>query len=236
MEHEYYTDCGTACPLSCAVPSVEFCTLQCVPGCFCEDGYVRDDNGNCILPQDCSNQGCSENEVFSNCFISECQNSCINPNLFDECSESCTPGCVCIEGYVRDLDGRCIRLDQCPRCPKPHENYSDCGTACELTCDAPSVEFCTEQCVAGCFCDEGYIRDRNNDCILPEDCPPVICPPREIYSKCEANPDCQNTCALPRASEVCFPECIPGCICQKGYVRSANGTCLTLDECAEIGK
>jgi len=55
LAHESYTDCGTACPLTCENVNNPpmFCTANCVVGCFCDVGYVRAENGSCILPKDC---------------------------------------------------------------------------------------------------------------------------------------------------------------------------------------
>lgn len=52
-ENEEYEECGTACPLTCenhANPPP--CTLQCVPGCQCEKGYVRKSE-SCVKPEEC---------------------------------------------------------------------------------------------------------------------------------------------------------------------------------------
>lgn len=235
--HEFYTDCGTACPLSCTKPYVGVCTAQCVAGCFCEDGYVRDDNENCILPQDCPNITCTGNEVYSECGANGCQNTCDNPNLEQVCRGICIPGCVCEEGFVRDANGICISQNLCPRteCTKDHEYYTDCGTACPLYCNVPFVNFCTLQCVPGCFCEDGYFRDTNGNCVLPQDCPKIDCPEHEVYSDCEAN-GCQNTCENPNMSQLCDGMCIPGCVCEEGYIRDANGTCVSIDQCPKCSK
>lgn len=55
---------------------------------------------------------------------------------------------------------------------RQNEKYQNCGTACPLTCDnyknPPTV--CTQQCVEDCFCEEGFVRDRNMRCVKPENC------------------------------------------------------------------
>ena len=43
-----YESCGTACPLTCEFPELRPCIRMCVPGCFCKDGYLLDDNGKCV--------------------------------------------------------------------------------------------------------------------------------------------------------------------------------------------
>lgn len=55
-EFEEYTDCGSACPLTCDNPTGEdvMCIDVCVPGCFCKKGYVRDENGKCVEPKNCA--------------------------------------------------------------------------------------------------------------------------------------------------------------------------------------
>ncbi|XP_076243225.1 chymotrypsin inhibitor-like [Calliopsis andreniformis] len=51
---EVWSDCGSACQPSCLKPK-PLCTLQCVSGCFCPDGLVRNNNGKCIPKSNCWN-------------------------------------------------------------------------------------------------------------------------------------------------------------------------------------
>ncbi|CAF1104269.1 unnamed protein product [Adineta ricciae] len=69
------------------------------------------------------------------------------------------------------------RLDPSTRCLHKHEKYNSCGTACPLNCeDVLSSNLqkpCTLQCVAGCYCEKGYVRktdDQNSPCVKMEDC------------------------------------------------------------------
>lgn len=51
-ENEVVNGCG-ACDGSCATPYV-MCTMDCrPPACGCKNGYVRDENGKCILLNNC---------------------------------------------------------------------------------------------------------------------------------------------------------------------------------------
>lgn len=57
-ENQEYTNCGSACALTCedvnkrdALPRV--CTLQCIQGCFCKRGLAKTSNGTCVEPKDC---------------------------------------------------------------------------------------------------------------------------------------------------------------------------------------
>lgn len=56
-----YQKCGTKCVLACRFDSkvldvaatlTECDKNECVEGCFCKDGFVRD-QGKCILPKEC---------------------------------------------------------------------------------------------------------------------------------------------------------------------------------------
>jgi hypothetical protein len=61
-EHQTFTNCLPSCPLTCAFPTGDV-AATCLGGCFgegcaCDDGYLQDDNNNCVLPSDCpSTQG-----------------------------------------------------------------------------------------------------------------------------------------------------------------------------------
>ncbi|XP_062550222.1 chymotrypsin inhibitor Ani s 6-like [Armigeres subalbatus] len=56
-------------------------------------------------------------------------------------------------------------------CKLPFEEYQVCGTGCPKTCDNLLGGVCATVCVPGCFCKEGYVRNREGFCVLPEQCP-----------------------------------------------------------------
>ncbi|CAF1421723.1 unnamed protein product [Adineta ricciae] len=73
--------------------------------------------------------------------------------------------------------GGTLPVDPSTRCLHKHEKYNSCGTACPLNCeDVLSSNLqkpCTLQCVAGCYCEKGYVRktdDKNSPCVKMEDC------------------------------------------------------------------
>ncbi|KAE8135279.1 hypothetical protein BDV38DRAFT_252929 [Aspergillus pseudotamarii] len=52
-ENQKWNNCGTACPPTCNSQSNEICTMECVPGCQCIDGYVLNADDQCILESEC---------------------------------------------------------------------------------------------------------------------------------------------------------------------------------------
>ena len=54
--------------------------------------------------------------------------------------------------------------------------YKTCGTACPASCNS-EPSFCTEQCVAGCFCQDDFVLESDTDgaqCIHSHACPGKI--------------------------------------------------------------
>jgi hypothetical protein len=51
--------------------------------------------------------------------------------------------------------------------------YSACGAnGCQNTCANPTLgQVCRGMCIEGCVCQEGYLRDDFNNCVLAEECP-----------------------------------------------------------------
>nr|ABF18118.1 TIL domain-containing cysteine-rich salivary secreted peptide [Aedes aegypti] len=57
-------------------------------------------------------------------------------------------------------------------CSDPNAEYRDCGSACPLTCTNMNRNFmCIMVCRSGCFCRQGLVRNSNNRCIKPSECP-----------------------------------------------------------------
>ncbi|GIY91272.1 hypothetical protein CDAR_451911 [Caerostris darwini] len=117
--NQHYESCGTACPLTCdnyKNPS-RVCVMMCVPGCHCDAGYVKDDDGMCVLPENCPNRApetCGENEHYNACGT-DCPVTCDNyENPPVVCNFMCRIGCECDKGFVRSPDGRCLLPEDCP--------------------------------------------------------------------------------------------------------------------------
>uniref|UniRef100_A0A1B0AMG2 TIL domain-containing protein n=2 Tax=Nemorhina TaxID=44051 RepID=A0A1B0AMG2_9MUSC len=52
-QNEQFTQCGSACEPSCNRPRAQACTLQCVIGCQCSPGFLRNSSGRCVTPREC---------------------------------------------------------------------------------------------------------------------------------------------------------------------------------------
>ncbi|KFM72484.1 hypothetical protein X975_06356, partial [Stegodyphus mimosarum] len=89
---------------------------DCKPGCFCKDGLLRTDDGDCVDPDDCPSPVCGEHEEETDC-ISPCNNCAAN--CYSCQFLSCHEGCDCIDGYKRYDNGSCIQASMCPPCSSP---------------------------------------------------------------------------------------------------------------------
>lgn len=89
----------------------------------------------------------------------------------------CRPKCNCKPGLIRATrDGPCVPRNQCGNqgggaggC-KRNEVFNSCGSACPAVCGRRAPEACTAQCVPGCFCERGFIRDQSGLCIPTAAC------------------------------------------------------------------
>ncbi|XP_015109674.1 inducible metalloproteinase inhibitor protein [Diachasma alloeum] len=190
--HDKCTLCGTVCPLTCARPEPGFCTKQCaVNVCRCEEGYVRNANGQCVRPSQCPRRDprCTRRCTggpHDRCTLcgSACPLTCARPNP-GICTLQCIVNtCECERGYVRNAEGQCVRPNQCPanreptectrRCTGgPYDRCTLCGSACPLSCDRPNPRICTLQCLVNvCECERGYLRNAEGQCVQPDQCPP----------------------------------------------------------------
>ncbi|XP_059622094.1 zonadhesin-like [Phlebotomus argentipes] len=211
---EVYLECGSACQDDC--DQSQGCTEQCVTGCFCKPGYARV-KGTCVPRKVCKK--CPKFEEYL-----DCGNACLESCYKDvaRCVPCDREGCFCIEGYAR-INGVCRPEGQCPnkQCP-PNEAYNSCGSACQDNCDLSQP--CTDECVAGCFCEPEFARV-DGTCVPRGECP-VECPENEHFDACGNN--CIDSCD--RDLLDCSDNCYPGCYCDEGFARIA-GKCVPRKKC-----
>ncbi|XP_034186699.2 chymotrypsin inhibitor-like [Osmia lignaria lignaria] len=52
-ENEEWQSCASRCELTCEKPDPRPCTLECVRGCRCVDGLIRNSSGKCVRRAEC---------------------------------------------------------------------------------------------------------------------------------------------------------------------------------------
>jgi hypothetical protein len=274
-KNEEFNACGSACAPTCANPHPSpVCTRQCVIGCFCQPGYLRNKYHVCVPADKCGApktdmlfayppdfvvptmppQMCAENEEFRQC--KGCDGTCDTPN--PACPRICIPGCACKLGHVRTgSNGKCIKMEQCPKtdmlfayppdfvvptvapqmCAE-NEEFRQCK-GCDGTCSNPNPP-CPRICKPGCACKMGHVRTGSNGkCIKMEQCPkvdpvsfmmmPPVCGANEEFRTCGTA--CPATCANPHPSPVCTKNCVIGCFCKEGFLKTSNGQCVPAANC-----
>ncbi|XP_066260197.1 serine protease inhibitor swm-1-like [Euwallacea similis] len=148
--NEQYSNCGTPCEETCTYQP-EVCILVCKQGCFCKPGYVRNNNGDCILKSQCFTY------VLNIKSISE-----IRIYLLVSMKKSSVI-------ILMTIWAVCVSVSWTQTCTKDNETYNLCGPACEPTCAQP-VRFCITLCTPGCFCTSGYLRNDTGECVLTSEC------------------------------------------------------------------
>ena len=200
--NQIYNSCGTSssCEDTCQTVADErfklltgqerpgkinkICNKMCVEGCFCEKGYVKNNENDCILVDECPVQPeiilCEkENEEHTECLNCEITCESYNSKMEPEICNCQTKGCTCIPGYARH-NGHCIKAEQhCENinCQgRVNEIFHSCdGHQCgPNTCESltgPQI-MCRmfPGCSPGCLCEPGFYRDDKKNCISINEC------------------------------------------------------------------
>ncbi|GFT53006.1 hypothetical protein NPIL_616831 [Nephila pilipes] len=242
-DDEQYYECKPNCRNTCSNYNRTdiACPYICEPGCFCKEGMVEDDDGECVFPNECDTDTCGPNEVYQECG-SACPPTCSNRGQNQICTQQCVPGCFCRKGLVRNDQGECVEPKECPQSPQgppetcgKDEEYNKCGSYCPPTC-LNRHPFCIQACIPGCFCQKGLVRNDKGKCVKPNDCPTgpggpsKQCKEDEVYYD-ECAPSCQGTCDTYNKKNVFCPRCLPGCWCKKGFVKNKEGKCIPTSKC-----
>lgn len=221
-KNEIFSPCAEAahCRSRCGVPEDIYCASVCVPDCICKPGYILNKEGTKCIPKAVCDRlcvKCAKNETFTDC-ENPCQPTCDDPEREPCPTFTCTAGCHCKPGYIREKDGGyCIKLADCKNCNStcPENERLGCKNNCEKTCENPHLTPCyDETCILSCVCAEGYVRNSEGQCTLLNDCPDdgVVCGPNEIKEYCRELP------------------CDHKCICKPGYERKTpEGECEPCD-------
>ncbi|KAM8985761.1 IgGFc-binding protein-like [Ara ararauna] len=128
------------------------------------DASCQDDCEGQEMLQDTCAQRCPQNSHFEACGTG-CPATCTHPRGPTSCSEPCTPGCRCNEGFVLH-NHTCIPMETCAcvrngRSYKAQEEFWDDGT-----------------CQSWCRCDGGQVTCRKRGCKAHEKCVVVNGVPR----------------------------------------------------------
>ncbi|CAH1270252.1 PEBP1 [Branchiostoma lanceolatum] len=234
-ENSHFDTCGHGdCQPTCENPT-PICTQVCIAGCQCDDGFALHD-GTCIPMSQCErgedDLACGENSHFDTCGHGDCQPTCENPAPI--CTQVCIAGCQCDDGFALH-DGTCIPMSQCERgeddsvCGE-NSHFDPCGHGdCQPTCENPAP-ICTQVCIAGCQCDDGFAL-HDGTCIPMSQCErgedDSVCGENSHFDTC-GHGDCQPTCENP--APICTQVCIAGCQCDDGFALH-DGTCIPMSQC-----
>jgi len=226
-----YQQCGTACPPTCANPNpgAMMCPTHCVSGCFCQEGFLLTSDGDCVVQSECPGLMCNEDCVMGtqcNPHTGHCEAvSCDAP---DAChaNKACQPlFSLCPLGVTFCPRFTCVDPPTCP----PGQEYQQCGTLCPPTCDNPIPGMCPDQCVSGCFCQEGFLLTSDGHCVVRSECPGLMCN-EDCVMGTQCNPhtghceavscDAPNACP---ANKACQPRLS---LCPLGVTFCPRFTCV----------
>ncbi|XP_076808006.1 zonadhesin-like isoform X2 [Clavelina lepadiformis] len=233
---EIYSNCASYCPNTCENRNKpRICIAACRQGCTCPSGTV-DKNGVCVSEEECP-PTCNDtlNEVYREC-APPCDATCDDPKKLCSLQESCNKRCACADGYVRNDEGVCVEVKQCPA-PEPtvpecpgNQIYSNCASYCPTTCSNLNQPIaCITLCRQGCTCPSGMV-DNGGVCVYEENCPPICDQTlNEEYRECA--PPCDATCDEPQKLCSLQESCNKRCACADGYVRNDEGVCVEVEQC-----
>uniref|UniRef100_L7LRC0 Putative tritil protein n=1 Tax=Rhipicephalus pulchellus TaxID=72859 RepID=L7LRC0_RHIPC len=157
------------------------------------------------------------------------------PHLVPKSERQKHRNCICRPGFVRNSWGDCITNKECMNCKcHPNKDFNVCARACPVMCNEPIRTSCSKECVFGCDCPPGFVRDgkRKNRCVKAAKCT-LRCPAHSKFQFCLST--CAPKCGQ-RMSTNCATRCQRGgCVCDPGYAEvehNGDTICVPLGECS----
>ncbi|XP_055938654.1 actinia tenebrosa protease inhibitors-like [Argiope bruennichi] len=234
--NSHYEECGTACPLTCDnyENPPRACVLMCVSGCFCDEGYVKTEDGKCVKPERCAaeKKNCVDKPETGMC------RGYFPMWYYDEDARDCKQF---IYGGCQGNGNRYVTKEQClKKCASIFKADSD---RCSLPAETglcrgyfPRYYFDKEagQCKKFVY---GGCGGNENNFATEEECESEcgnraaqVCGENERYNGCGTA--CPLTCEnYDNPPKFCNLMCKIGCECENGFVRRADGKCVRPDQC-----
>ena len=155
---QVWKECGSICRQSCATVSKDLeCVDQCVAGCQCADGMVRDHANKCIPAEECRCE-------FNGHFYANGEHRYFDCNV-----------CECHKGGWFCTDNACEHNESC----EANQMFSQCMDMVPLTCSNMHLPkhkrmlgTHKSHCQPGCICVAGTVFDEiSKSCVEPSSCP-----------------------------------------------------------------
>lgn len=145
-KNESFQTCSNGCEYNCANYAIAgICAPDCDPdraGCYCYFTHVRNSNGDCVSYEACK-KGKSVFLKTIRQFLKAVRWS-LEPKAAPQKE----------------------KLEPQRHCSSKYETFTPCGRLCPLTCATKDrVYKCKEGCQPGCFCNEGYLRNSQKECV-----------------------------------------------------------------------
>ncbi|RWS24569.1 Zonadhesin-like protein, partial [Leptotrombidium deliense] len=165
---EEFVRCGSVCHPTCeSIFKSEdslICTKQCVIGCFCRRGLLRDKSGKCIPREACP----PPNAASRADELTQEKVDVIRDPFPDQAPSRQPDGRSSFQSPIKPE-----RPTFNPTTCRADEEYKHCGSVCDDTCTtvvARELRPCTLQCVSGCFCKPPLVRDLGEACVPASQC------------------------------------------------------------------
>jgi len=168
---EEYRTCGPSCTPTCAMPFPKpWCSLRCFSGCYCKEGYLKNEEGKCIPATKCKlPEGMSlESIPLHRVTLKPQASGPIHIPLYKDITKPKASGPVSIPLQKVPLT---------PHCPNENEEFHACGVQmdCLASCKPPTSPKCMERkCTPGCVCREPFVRHEDGRCVEKNQCPKAI--------------------------------------------------------------
>jgi len=167
---EEYRQCGPSCVPTCAMPLPKpWCSLRCFPGCYCKEGFEKNEEGKCI--------------PATKCKLPESAGPINIPlqKIPLKKPEGTGPVNIPLQKVpLKKPEGTgpfnipLQKIPLQPLCPKENEEYHTCGVQldCLASCKIPTTPKCRERmCTPGCVCRKPFVRNEEGRCVEKTQCP-----------------------------------------------------------------